>query len=777
MIEDQIDRLGKAKYFISIDMKNGFYQIPVSPDSVKFTAFITPDGHYEFLKMPFGICNGPSVFQRAINKAVQHLKFLLVYIDDLLIPFTNIEEGHSYLHLTLSALSEAGFTINLKKCKFFVKEIKYLGHHLSEKGVSPSDDKISALVNSPTPKSIKQSRQFMGLASYFRKFIPEFAHRTACITKLTSNSQQWEWGPEQEAARNYVIQRLTSKPLLSIYNPVLPTELHTDASSLGYGAILLQKENNINKVIAYFSKQTSSVESRYSSYDLETLAIYNSLKQFRVYLLGIKFKIITDCNAIKSTATKKDLSPRVARWWTYLQDFEFEIVYRKGKFISHVDFLSRNPVKLPTTITPKCSNHSVNVILNNPRSWLEVAQQNDPETLSLIHGAETGDLDENQYVIKNNLLFYKADPNDAPKLFVPKRNRITLLRLFHDENCHVGLYKTLDKIKENFWFPAMAAFVKKYLSHCLTCIEKKGHAGPKEGLLHPIYKSASPFHTIHLDCTGPFPQSTDGYKYILLSVDGFTKFCILKKLRTLGATELVPIIQETITLFGTPSLVITDRGTNFSSNLVRSLFRDLEIEHHMIATGTPRGNGQAERYVSTVVNMLTTRCSNASDWPNELWKVQLSINTTIQKSTGFSPIRLLVGNNANIPCIQARLNEINGGQATEYNFNIQTDRELAHNRLRAVAQKTKERFDAVRLQKKTYHIGDIVFVYQDHRRLGKLMPKFKGPYVIHEIVNNDRYNLRGRGQRNLVVSKDKLRYWPGEMTYESTTIEDAIENP
>lgn len=775
LIEDQIDRLGNAKFFISIDMKNGFYQIPVALDSVKYTAFITPDGHYEFLKMPFGICNGPAVFQRAITKAVQHLKFLLTYIDDLLIPFTSIEEGLSYLELTIEALSIAGFTINLSKCKFFVNEIQYLGRLISKEGVRPSNDKVLALVNSPTPRTVKQVRQFMGLASYFRKFIPEFAFRTACITQLTSNNQKWEWGYKQEAARNYVIQCLTSKPLLSIYNPDLPTELHTDASSLGYGAILLQKDNNnVNKVVAYFSKRTSSIESRYSSYDLETLAIYNSLKQFRVYLLGIKFKIITDCNAIKSTANKKDLSPRVARWWTYLQDFDFEIVYRKGKYISHVDFLSRNPVEVTIPTTPACSFHSVNLISNDSRSWLEIAQQNDPETLSLIQRAEVGDLDENQYVVLNNLLYYKADPNASPKLFVPRNNRIPLLRLFHDENCHVGFYKTLDKIRENFWFPSMAAFVKKYLYHCLICVERKGHTGPKEGLLHPIYKSAVPFHTIHLDCTGPFPQSTDGYKYILLIIDGFTKFCILKKLKTLGADELVPVIRDTITLFGTPSLVVTDRGTNFSSNLVRSLFRDLEIEHHMIATGTPRGNGQAERYVSTVINMLTTRCGNVSDWPNEVWKVQQSINTTIQKSTGFSPIRLLVGSNANIPCVQARLNEIYGVHAAQQDYDVLADRELAHNRLRVVAQKFKERFDTVRRQKKTYHVGDIVYVYQDHRRHEKLKPKFRGPYEIHEILNNDRYSLRGRGQRNLIISKDKLRFWPGEMVYENATVEDAI---
>lgn len=201
-------------------MKNGFYQIPISPESTKYTAFVTPDGHYEFLKMPFGICNGPSVFQRAINKAVKDLKFLLVYVDDILIPFKTITEGLEHLDQTLQALSTTGFTINIEKCQFFVTEIEYLGRIVSEKGVKPSE-KISALVKSPVPSTVKQVRQFMGLASYFRRCIPQFAQRTACITKLKKNNEPWVWGLEQNDARNYVIlvDHLTSQPLLTIFDP------------------------------------------------------------------------------------------------------------------------------------------------------------------------------------------------------------------------------------------------------------------------------------------------------------------------------------------------------------------------------------------------------------------------------------------------------------------------------------------------------------------------------------------------------------------------------
>lgn len=315
----------------------------------------------------------------------------------------------------------------------------------------------------------------------------------------------------------------------------------------------------------------------------------------------------------------------------------------------------------------------------------------------------------------------------------------------------------------------MAAFVRKYLKHCLICIQRKSHSGPKQGFLHPIEKTPVPFHTIHFDCTGPFSQTSEGYKYILLVVDGFTKFTLLKPLKGLTAQELVPLIRETITLFGTPRKIITDRGTNFSSRQIISLFRNLQIEHHMIATGTPRGNGQVERYVATVIDMLNTTCNGSSDWPSGLWKVQQTINTTIQKSTGFSPIHLLIGCNANIPSIQVRLDEVN---ISEPNIDLRADRELAFQRLIRESNKFKKRFDSVRRDTKSFEVGNTVYVNQDHRRHDKLSPRYKGPYEITNVLPYDRYSLRGADNlRNIIVSKDKLRLWPGEWTNEDNIVE------
>lgn len=222
-------------------------------------------------------------------------------------------------------------------------------------------------------------------------------------------------------------------------------------------------------------------------------------------------------------------------------------------------------------------------------------------------------------------------------------------------------------------------------------------------------------------------------------------------------------------------MVITDRGTKFSTNQIKTLFTEWQVQHHMISTGTPRGNGQAERYVRTLINMLTAECRNQSDWPNGLWKVQQSMNSTIQKSTGFSPIRLLIGRDANIPCVQARLNDVPGTSSNTEVIDVRSERQLAKQRLDKAAEIFKKRFDTTRRDNTDYALGDLVYVSQEHRRNDKLSAKFKGPYEIINILDNDRYSLKGKGNlRDVIIAKEKLRKWSGEWVDQNVSDEENL---
>ncbi|CAH2227286.1 jg27653, partial [Pararge aegeria aegeria] len=285
-IDDQIDLLSGNSYFISLDMSSGYYQIPIKEDCKHLTAFITPDGLYQFRRAPFGLANCPAVFQRTVNKMLGNSreKCAIAYMDDLLISGKNFDECLSKLEQTFILLKKAALTLNIKKCRFFDTTINYLGFEISAEGVRPGQTKINAVISFPEPKNVHEIRQFMGLASYFRKFIEHFATIARPLTDLTKQNNPWKWEQPQRAAFKTLKEKLTQRPILAIYNTAYITELHCDASKVGLGGILFQKEspNSCLKPVAYFSRKTTIDEEKLHAYELETLAVVASLSRFRV---------------------------------------------------------------------------------------------------------------------------------------------------------------------------------------------------------------------------------------------------------------------------------------------------------------------------------------------------------------------------------------------------------------------------------------------------------------------------------------------------------------
>ncbi|GBP07909.1 Transposon Tf2-6 polyprotein [Eumeta japonica] len=588
-------------------MVSGFHQIRIKEDCIHLTGFVTPEDHFEYLKMPYGLANSPIVYQRIINDTLRmHINEgnTLVYVDDVLLLSDSIEEGIRLLRRVLETLTNAGFSINIKKCSFLVTEVEYLGRVIKKGQVRPSPRKIEVLVNTSPPENVKQVRQLLGLAGYFRRYVKDYASKTAPIAHLTRKGSEFVWTPEHELIRQNLIKYLTSEPVLTIFDHNLPTELHTDASSIGYGAVLLQVHPDGRKhAVAYFSKVTQGAESKYHSYELETLAVVKTVQNFRHYLVGLEFTIVTDCNALKATERKKDLLPRVARWWIYLQDFHFTIEYRKGVLMPHADYLSRNPIVA-----------KVNQI-QRPRNWAHTAQAADQETQDLLQRLQDGTLDVNRYVARNDLLYYRYVPvGEQPRLlcYIPKGHRLSLLRIFHDEHEHIGADKTADLILKHFWFPGLKQFVSKYVSHCLTCISKKRVPRAPLQNITSWEKPDLPFDTVHVDALGPLPASTE-FKYVLIIVDSFSKYCLLYPMSRQDADELKKVITQMISLFGVPKLMITDKGRMFESNSFVRWINDMGCELHSITPEMHHANGQVERYMRTVLNMIRVESTGKLD--------------------------------------------------------------------------------------------------------------------------------------------------------------------
>ncbi|KZS05692.1 Uncharacterized protein APZ42_031051 [Daphnia magna] len=298
-IDDVFDRLAGAEYFSTLDLASGYWQVPVAEKDRQKTAFVTPDGLFEFKRMPFGLANAPATFQRLMDQVLNRLKWTvcLVYLDDILVFGKTFEEHHSRLILVLTALGEANLILNMKKSD----------------GIRLDPEKVSALERMEV-NSVKSLRAFLGLASYYRKFIPEISHLTAPLVTLLKKNAKWNWEERQKKAVRALVRLLSAEPVLVHFDENLPTEIHTDASHFGLGAVLAQKVDGEVKPVAFLSRALSDAESRYRSNELECLALLRSLKKFRCYVYGRPFTVRTDNSAVKWLWDKKELSGKFSRW-------------------------------------------------------------------------------------------------------------------------------------------------------------------------------------------------------------------------------------------------------------------------------------------------------------------------------------------------------------------------------------------------------------------------------------------------------------------------------
>lgn len=764
LIEDQLDLLQSAKYYSTLDLKNGFFHVALEEQSRKFTAFIVPDGHYEFLRAPFGLCNSPSVFQRYINAVFKDLirdKIVLTYIDDLIIPSEDYESGLSKLRAVLATASEAGLSINWKKCCFLKEEVEYLGHIVQNGRVRPSARKVEAVRKFPEPTNVKQVQSFLGLSGYFRKFVPQYASIARPLSNLLKGGTRFKFGDEERIAFLRLKEILSEKPVLCLYRQGAETQLHTDASMYGYGAILLQRNAEDGKMhpVYYASGKTTPAESRYTSYELEVLAIIKALRKFRVYLLGIPFKILTDCRAFALTMRKRDLCVRVARWALLLEEYQYEIEHRSGKSMVHVDALSRSPL-------PQCM--VIGAYDDTITSQFKRAQREDKDVERILELATQGNIEG--YVVRGELLFKEVDGNLL--LVVPSSMRSQVIRKAHERG-HFSATKTEALLRNDYWFPNAKAKIEQVVRNCVECILANRKQGRMEGLLNPLNKGITPLETFHIDHLGPLPSTKKSYRHILVVVDAFSKFTWLYATRSTGAGEVITRLRKQAAVFGNPYRIISDRGAAFTSEEFAKYCEDEKIQHQLITTGVPRGNGQVERVNRTLLPLLTKLAHpKREEWYRYLELAQQCLNVTMHRSIGTTPFRVLFGTHARLrdnPEVRELLEK-------EWVMQFEAERDEIRDRSRraieAVQKENREGYDRKRVIASEYRDGDLVAIKRTQQGPGlKLANKFLGPYRIVRKLRNDRYVVEKTGDHEgplrTSTAADYMKPWAAPADDES----------
>lgn len=774
LIEDQLDRLQGANVFSTLDLRDGFFHVPIEEESRKYTAFVTPDGQYEFLVTPFGFCNSPAVFQRHIRAVFRDLLSdgtVSTYLDDIIIPSEDEIENLEKLSRVLEVASKFGLRLNWSKCNFLVRTVEYLGYRIEGGTIRPSEKKTLAVTNFPTPKIIKDVQSFLGLVGYFRKFIPKFAVIARPLTQLLRDDIKFQFGAEEEHSFDQLKMALVSEPVLKLYRSGAETELHTDASKYGLGAVLLQRdsEDGLMHPIHYASWKTTPTEEKYISYELEVLAIIKSIKKFRVYLLGNKFKIVTDCKSFATTMSKKDSSLRVSHWALQLEEFQFSVEHRAGTAMRHADALSRNPVSV----------YMVQEDHDSLVTKIQREQVKDSELSKIMKSTKAQQ--EKGFLLRRGVLY--RDYEGSMLLVVPNSMLHEVIYQAHDRG-HFGWKKTEHILKQDFWFPKMRERIQKFISCCVKCILAEKKHGKVEGVLNPIVKGELPFDTYHIDHMGPIPSTKKNYNHLFVVIDAFSKFTWLYPVKSTSTEDALVRLRKQAAVFGNPRRIIADRGSAFRSNAFKEYCVEENIELVLITTGVPRGNGQVERSNRIAIPVLTKlSMPNPSEWHKHVDRVQQCINSTYSRSLKMTPFELLVGRKMQLKDDQELRKLIEDEIVNAYMEERINLRSTARDNIERIQEENRKTSARKTKEAAKYDAGDLVAIQRTQFGPGlKLHPKFLGPYKISRVLRNDRYLVEKEGDHEgpakTSTSADHMKEWPTPFNsdWDSDSEEDTFTN-
>lgn len=651
-VTDMLEALARGRYFTTMDAASGYWQIPMAPKDIEKTAFLTPEGLYEFTVMPFGLCNAPAVFQRLMNGVLAGLLWVncLVYLDDVNLFTSTFDEHLEKLRDVFERFRQAGLKLKAKKCVFGASKLKFLGHVVAREGVMPDPEKVTKLRNYPEPRSVNEVRQFLGLAGYYRRFIERYSARAGPLLDLLVDGVKFAFDEKQKQAFTDIKTAIESEAVLPHPRFDLPFILDTDASDEGLGAVLSQVVDDKERPICFASRRLLPAEKKWHIREKEALGIIWGLETFRHFLLGSEFLIRTDHSSLTDLAKAK--SGRLARWAIRLAEFgDFQVQHRAGRQHGNCDALSR--ALPPSDMMPEIATYfsitqkEVTESFGVPRFRLEEIRERQLEDPWIIdHRIEFAKGQRPGFREVDGILC--AQGKAGLKILVPEALRETIVQDLHDF-CHFGRAKILSLVQERYHWPGIANDVKRVCSTCLGCLKRKTPQ-QKSGLLGTRPPTA-PWDTVAMDFCGPYVKSRLGHKYVLVFVDEFTKWVELCPCTDqLASTVARKFIERIIAGHGLPSRLLSDRGPQFKSGLIDSLCGTFGIRKIFSSAYYPQGDGYAERFMRTMNNSLSVLCRSEHDrWDEFVPTLQLAYNASGHAATGFSPFQMNTGRIPRLP--------------------------------------------------------------------------------------------------------------------------------
>lgn len=702
-IENILDKLGKANYFSTLDLAKGFHQILIEDDDQRKTAFSTPFGHYEFLRMPFGLKNAPSTFQRLINSVLREYinKICVVYLDDILIFSTSIEEHIDSIKKIFAKLREHNLKLQIDKCNFFCKETDYLGHTLTSDGIKPNSTRIESIQKLKLPTTQKQIKSFLGITGYYRKFVKDYAKIAYNLTKYLKKNSKVNINDSQyidafEKLKNI----LTNPPILKYPDWSKDFKLTTDASDYALGAVLSQNEHPI----AYASRTLNDHEKNYSTTEKELLAIVWAVGYFRPYIYGKQFELATDHQPLVWLHTKtkgKDINPRLQRWLLKLGEYNFKINYIKGKENKVADFMSR------------IDNTIGEILAIENLQEIEIADNDDNfSTAATIHSQESEQNDYfpilttvvNRFQTQIILTDHKTEDlkivNNNKKIFISTRDietnymsdlfrrhithgrigiftelsdhlynkvQLKLIELFgtnikfvrcsfmardidnendlykqigkyhRNETGHSGITENYEGLKTKLYHKNLKHFIQKYINNCDICNKAKYSRSPNKPKFAITETPSDSNEIVHMDVY------TNKKHSFITFIDKFTKYAVALNLEDRNSKTLVEKIRMYFSLRNKPKKFVTDN--EFNSINVKDFLRTENVEVHFTKPNNHTGNADVERLHSTLSEKFRTLEAQNSNLSTQerIFKCIEWYNNSIHSTTKERPMDILEG--------------------------------------------------------------------------------------------------------------------------------------
>lgn len=797
-IEESLDALSGACLFSTLDLASGYNQVPVLEKDKPKTAFCTPFGLFEYNRMPFGLCNAPSTFQRLMQRIFgdQNCQSLLLYLDDVVVFSSTVAQHLERLEVVLQRLQKEGLKAKLEKCAFCKSEVSYLGHVISGAGVSTDPQKIEAVANWRRPCQVSELRSFLGFASYYRRFVEGFARLAAPLHRLVAELAGTKsrkgsgrdflaaWSEECEKSFEGLKTRLTTAPVLAYANFSLPFILEIDASFGGLGAVLSQEHEGRVRPIAYASRGLRPPERNmlnYSSMKLEFLALkWAVTEKFREYLLGHKCIIYTDNNPLSHLATAK-LGATEQRWVAQLSLFEYELRYRSGRSNKNADALSRQHAggsligqdvaergtSLPISLqdipglhpATQSSHVAIPVFPSHTISELCTLQAADPDIqaiFSLWRRKKRPSATERQrmspmslallrqwdrLVEDNGLLYRKIWRSDGGEeirqLVLPAPLRAEVLTQLHHDHGHQGVDRTLELVRRRCFWPGMAEEVKRWCQECSRCqVAKDSSTGAPSYMGHLL--ASRPNEILAVDFTILEP-SRNGMENVLVLTDVFTKYTLAVPTRDQRAPTVAQVlVNEWFFKFGIPSRLHSDQGRSFEGALIHQLCTLYGVAKSRTTPYHPAGNGQCERFNRTMHNLLRTLPdSRKRDWASCLPHMVFCYNTTPHQSTRESPFFLMFGRDPQLPVdfLLGRVQEPEVGTVHDWVREHQ-------GRLQVTFDSAKERLAAAASRRKEYHDRGVKEdLLAEGQQVYLRNHGLKGRHKIHDLWDSTVYQV------------------------------------